>query len=335
MDQKTNENFLAYCLHLAKLGIGNVSPNPPVGAVLVHNQTIIGEGFHKKFGEPHAEVNAISNVTRDQHHLIKDSSLYVSLEPCNHFGKTGPCTEFILKNEIRTVVFGCYDPNPQMAGKSIQYLKSKGINIIGPILEKESKNIIREFTINKILHRPYIILKFAQSSDYFIGKKNERTKISSVTTDLLVHRWRSEVDAILVGTNTIRVDNPYLTNRLWTGKNPVRIAMGNFTLEEKKSLHIFNEDTTTICTSDMKANDISSLVAAMYKRNIGILMIEGGAKTINTFYEAGLWDEARIITNSDLKLGTGIPSPSIRGNLEKSITLGKDVIYYMHKYQSY
>ena len=336
MNQKTIENQIRYCLHLAKLGVGSVSPNPPVGATLVLDTKIIGEGYHNKFGEAHAEVNAIASVADNQRHLIKDCCLFVSLEPCNHEGKTPPCTHFILKHQIKKIVFGCYDPNPAMSGKSIEFLNQHGVETIGPVLEKDCKHMIREFAINMTQNRPYIILKFAQSMNFMIGVANQKTKISNSTSDILVHKWRSQVDGILVGAKTILVDNPELTTRLWHGKNPIRIALGNFMDEEKKTLDIFNEKAITWNFPNKSlenANEIKNFLKELYHKNIGILMIEGGAKTLDLFYKADFWDEARIITNTTLKLQDGVLAPSIQGNLQNKMILDKDVIHYIANYQ--
>lgn len=336
MHQNTMENYMRYCLYLAELGKGQISPNPPVGSILLHQDKIIGEGFHKKYGEAHAEVNAFASVPENEFNLIRDSTLFVSLEPCMHHGKTPPCTELILKHQIKNLVFGCFDPNPLMSGKSISFLKQQGINVTGPILESECKDQIKEFTINITRKRPYIILKFAQSADFFIGKSNEKTKISNPYTDLLVHKWRSQADGILVGSHTIHTDNPYLTTRLWPGKNPIRIALGHFSTEDRLKLNFFNSEAESWIAQELVSGDsfnLSTLVEELYIRKIGILLVEGGTKTLQSFYVAGLWDEARIITNTELYLKDGIPAPGISGSLEKKFILEKDTIHYIRSYQ--
>jgi diaminohydroxyphosphoribosylaminopyrimidine deaminase/5-amino-6-(5-phosphoribosylamino)uracil reductase len=338
VNQKIIENNIRYCLHLAKTGIGKVSPNPPVGAILTINDKIIGEGFHEQFDTPHAEVNAINAVTDELKMQIPDATLYVSLEPCMHHGKTAPCTEFILKHGIKKLVFGCYDPNPLMSGKSIQFLKEHKVNVTGPVLETDCNEMIKEFTINIKKNRPYIILKFAQSADYFISKLNERIKISDPVTDLLVHKWRAAVDGILVGSQTVKVDDPMLTTRLWPGKNPLRILLGKFSTEDKDRFRVFTESPDYLITSEIDSGvelSLSSLMSELYKRRIGILMVEGGRKTIQTFYESGLWDEARVITNQKLQLKTGIRAPMIKGILKKKQILNNDVICYISNNQAY
>ncbi len=336
MDQKTIENYIRYCLHLSKQGLGSVSPNPPVGAILVHRDTIIGEGYHKQFGGAHAEVNAIDNVPDEKKHLIKDSCLIVSLEPCNHHGKTPPCTQLILKHEIKKIIFGSYDPNPKISGTSIDFLRYHGVEPIGPILEQECKKNIREFAINITKQRPYIILKFAQSADFMMGIEQCKIKISNSYTDVLTHKWRTQIDGILVGSQTVRVDNPKLTSRLWPGKNPVRIVWGKFTEQDKLNFNVFDDKAVTWSSSELineRAITLKELIDESYRRNIGILMVEGGPKTIKSFYEEGLWDEARIITNTTLYLKKGISAPSIQGRLENKLILDKDVIHYIANYQ--
>ncbi|MBK9721175.1 MAG: bifunctional diaminohydroxyphosphoribosylaminopyrimidine deaminase/5-amino-6-(5-phosphoribosylamino)uracil reductase RibD [Saprospiraceae bacterium] len=325
---------MRYCFYLAELGKGTVSPNPQVGSILVFKDRIIGEGYHKVYGGPHAEVNAIHAVHPKDLDLIPKSTLYVSLEPCNHYGKTGPCTDFIIKNKIEKLVFGAYDPNPKMAGKSIAYLKQQGLEVIGPVLERNGQNRIREFETNILYKRPYIILKFAQSADFFIGKTRQTVKISNSYSDLLVHKWRSETDGILVGSNTIKIDNPLLTTRFWPGKNPVRIVFGRFSASEKMDFNAFNKSTLSYDLNDLKFEsdqNPETLLEKLIHLGIGTLLVEGGAKTIQYFYKSGFWDEARIITNTALYLKEGIEAPSIQGFLENSLILDKDVIHYITK----
>ncbi len=329
---------MAYCFYLARLGSGAVSPNPKVGAILVYQDRIIGEGYHQKFGQAHAEVNAVESVKPEDRSLISHSSLYVSLEPCNHFGKTGPCTEFILKHKIPEVIFGTMDPNPVMSGKSIEWLKAKGLHVIGPILEHKAQILIQEYTCMIREHRPYVILKFAQSADFFIAKHNQTTKISTFAADMLVHRWRTEADAIIVGKNTVNMDNPKLTSRLWSGKNPVRILLGNWDRDVKVKLNAFNNEATSYTLSDLgleSGYSIQQLLARLFELKLGIALVEGGAKTIQSFYNSGLWDEARIITNTELKLQEGLKAPSIQGHLLNTNTLDKNTIYYIAKNKPY
>jgi len=219
-----HEHYMSRCFQLAERGRGNVSPNPMVGAVLVYNDSIIGEGYHKQYGSFHAEVNCIHSVKKENHDLIKDSTLYVSLEPCNHHGKTPPCTDFILQNNIQRVVVACKDSCEKVNGAGLQKLQQAGVHVIMGVLEKEAIALNERFFTFHTQRRPYIILKWAQTSNQMIsGNHKERLHITNELTNKLVHRWRSEECAILVGTHTVLMDNPALTNRLWIGKNPCRI----------------------------------------------------------------------------------------------------------------
>ncbi|HEY2720248.1 MAG TPA: bifunctional diaminohydroxyphosphoribosylaminopyrimidine deaminase/5-amino-6-(5-phosphoribosylamino)uracil reductase RibD, partial [Chitinophagaceae bacterium] len=218
--------YMHRCLDLARLGAGHVAPNPMVGAVLVHDERIIGEGYHQQYGGPHAEPNCIASVKKEEQHLISESILYVSLEPCAHYGKTPPCADLIIKNKIPRVVIGCFDPFEEVNGKGIEKLKGAGIDVLVGILEHECKKLNKRFFLYYQQHRPYIILKWAQSSNQKIGAgAGNRTYISNEFTNRLVHKWRSEEAAILVGTNTALQDDPELTTRSWIGNNPRRLVM--------------------------------------------------------------------------------------------------------------
>ncbi len=330
-----HEMYMRRCFKLAQLGNGQVSPNPMVGALVVHEKRIIGQGFHAACGEAHAEVNALNSVRDADRHLIPQSRIYVSLEPCNHYGKTPPCTEFILRSEIRQLIYSCCDPNPIMAGKSIAYLSSSGVRVIGPILENEGLDLIRAFRTNILQERPYVLLKFAQTADFYMGLNTQRIKISNSLSDLLVHKWRAETDALVIGKRTLLTDNPLLTTRLWLGKNPVRIVLGDLEPQERKKFKIFEGKENVLTLSELgqtrfiEPSDFLSLLWKKYK--IGVVTIEGGATTLQSFYSKGLWDEARVITNKSMILGEGIKAPSIKGILEKKITLENDEICYIRK----
>ena len=218
--------YMYRCLQLAGKGAGHVAPNPMVGAVLVHNDRILGEGYHQVYGQAHAEVNCINSVLPDDVPLIPDSTLYVSLEPCAHFGKTPPCADLIIKKQIRKVVIGCRDPFKEVDGKGIERLKAAGIEVISGVLEAACTDLNKRFFTFHTFNRPYVILKWAESANGKIsGSGNERVFISNAWTNTLVHKWRSEESAIAVGTNTAMLDNPFLTTRLWPGRNPVRILL--------------------------------------------------------------------------------------------------------------
>ena len=317
------------CLQLAQLGAGSVMPNPMVGAVLVHNHMIIGEGYHQQYGQAHAEVNCINNVKEADRHLINQSTLYVSLEPCNHFGKTPPCTDLIIKHQIPEVVIACTDPFEKVNGSGIKKLQAAGIKVIEGILKEEAAELNKRFFTFHKKQRPYIILKWAQSSNLKIANETfEAIKISNEITNRLVHKWRSEEAAILVGTNTALHDNPALTTRLWPGKNPVRIVIDR-QLKLPAHLQLFDGSTATIVINTIKQaestntffykiaeeeNLLTALMNLLYHQQLSSLIVEGGALLLQSFIDAGLWEEARIITNNELIIDNGIQSPVLKNN---------------------
>ena len=317
------------CLQLAQLGAGSVMPNPMVGAVLVHNHMIIGEGYHQQYGQAHAEVNCINNVKEADRHLINQSTLYVSLEPCNHFGKTPPCTDLIIKHQISEVVIACTDPFEKVNGSGIKKLQAAGIKVIEGILKEEAAELNKRFFTFHKKQRPYIILKWAQSSNLKITNENfEAIKISNEITNRLVHKWRSEEAAILVGTNTALHDNPALTTRLWPGKNPVRIVIDR-QLKLPAHLQLFDGSTATIVINTIKQaestntffykiaeeeNLLTALMNLLYHQQLSSLIVEGGALLLQSFIDAGLWDEARIITSNELIIDDGIAAPFLKNN---------------------
>jgi len=304
-----------------------------VGSVIVHNDVIIGEGWHRKAGESHAEPNAINSVKNPE--LLKESTIYVSLEPCSHFGKTPPCTDLILKKEIPNVVIGIMDPFAKVCGNGINKLKQHGRNVTVGVLEKECEDINKRFFTFQKESRPYIILKWAETSDGFIdiirdeNSENTPTWISNKHSQQLVHKWRSEEDAILVGTNTAIKDNPKLNTRTWIGKNPVRVVLDR-TLRIPTSYFLFDDSTKTIVITESykentantfyeiidfsSKNFISNLMKVLVKHQIQSVIIEGGNKTLQTFIDANIWDEARIFAGQN-SFSTGIKAPSIEGNL--------------------
>ncbi|MEP6594720.1 MAG: bifunctional diaminohydroxyphosphoribosylaminopyrimidine deaminase/5-amino-6-(5-phosphoribosylamino)uracil reductase RibD [Ginsengibacter sp.] len=334
------------CLQLARLGAGSVAPNPMVGAVLVYNDVIIGEGYHKKYGEAHAEVNCINSVTEENKDLITKSAMYISLEPCVHYGKTPPCADLIIKNKIPKVVIGCRDVFEQVAGKGIEKLKDAGVEVITGVLEKESVGLNKRFFTFHQKQRPYIILKWAQSFDGKIAALfeplNGRTLISNEYTNRLVHKWRSEEAAIMIGTNTALHDNPSLATRLWKGKNPVRIIV-DINLRLPSTLKIFDKKVKTTIFNKMKQQEEESLIYyklegknilpeimnALYVMHIQSLIVEGGAKLLQSFIDATLWDEARIITNEQMVLGSGINAPGLEQSvLQKRAQYFDDTVTY-------
>jgi len=332
------------CLDLASLGLGKVAPNPMVGAVLVHDNKIIGEGFHQQYGQAHAEVNCINSVNIADQHLIEKSTLYVSLEPCNHFGKTPPCSNFILTHKIPKVVIACTDPFEKVNGSGIQILIDAGIEVIKGILEKEAIELNKRFFTFHQKKRPYIILKWAQSENQCISAfQGKSVKISNALTDILVHKWRSEEDAIMVGTNTVLLDNPSLTTRNWQGKNPIRIFIDR-NLKIEKTAKILDQTSPTIIINQQinkieGVNDfiqinfereiIPQLNELLYQKNIQSVIIEGGAKLLQTFIDIGLWDEARVITNTHLVIENGTDSPNFENKqLVKQEKIENDLIQY-------
>jgi diaminohydroxyphosphoribosylaminopyrimidine deaminase/5-amino-6-(5-phosphoribosylamino)uracil reductase len=324
-----DEKYMGRCIQLAKLAAGNVAPNPMVGAVLVFENKIIGEGYHQKYGEAHAEVNCINNVQEKNKTLIERSTIYVSLEPCAHHGKTPPCADLIIKNKIKKVVIGCQDIYKEVAGKGIEKLQNAGAEVITGILEKECKDLNKRFFTFHQKQRPYIILKWAQSANGKIGSNNnERILISNDYSNGLVHNWRAEEAAILVGTNTALKDNPSLTTRLWKGNNPVRIVIDK-ELRLPSGSKLFSKETNTVIFNFVKnaveensnfikiekENFLQEMLFSLYRLNIQSVLVEGGAKTLQYFIDAGFWDEARVITNEKMVIENGIAAPEMKNFL--------------------
>jgi len=294
-----------------------------VGCVVVYKNTIIGEGFTSSYGGNHAEVNAIQSVQNKS--LLKEATLYVTLEPCSHFGKTPPCSDLIIKHKIPNVVIGCIDDNPEVAGKGIQKLKDVGCNIAVGVLEKACKQHHKRFFTFHNKKRPYIILKWAETADGFIApKKKAESKPVWITNSIsrqLVHKWRAEEQAILVGTNTVTQDNPSLTVRDWTGNNPIRVVLDkNETLSKKH--HVFNTEAETILLKEATAKTICE---ALYKQNINSIIIEGGAQTLQLFISENLWDEARVFSGNQ-KFYSGVKAPSISGKLISEEKIEQDLL---------
>jgi len=342
-----DEQYMSRCIQLAELGAGNVAPNPMVGAVLVYDDEIIGEGYHKKYGEAHAEVNCINSVEEKNKHLIEKSTIHVSLEPCSHYGKTPPCVDLIIKNNIPKVVIGTKDIYKEVAGAGIEKLKNAGIEVLTGVLENECIDLNKRFFTFHRKQRPYIILKWAQSANGKIGSNNgERILISNDYSNRLVHKWRSEEAAILVGTNTALKDNPSLTTRLWKGKNPVRIVIDK-NLKLPHELKIFSKATNTFIFNSLKntieenveyiklenKNFLEEMLHSLHKLNIQSVLVEGGAKTLQSFIDKGLWDEARIIMNEKLIIMNGVSSPELKDfKLAKQEKYFSDLInYYLKK----
>lgn len=320
--------FMQRCLDLALLGMGEVAPNPMVGCVIVHNGIIIGEGYHEKFGQAHAEVNAIRSVQNPE--LLAESTLYVSLEPCAHFGKTPPCSDLIIETRIPNVVIGTVDPFAKVAGKGIQRMQNSGIIVEVGVLEKDCRELNRRFFTFHEKKRPYILLKWAQTLDGFIDTDRTEylhpTWITNALSKRLVHKQRSEESAILIGTDTAKFDNPALTVREWTGNQPIRMVIDR-TCRLNPDLHLFDGKAPTwIFTNqekeglenlkfinlDFGQNILPELLAELYKQGILSVIVEGGSKLLNSFLKMDLWDEAFVYTGNQF-FGKGVEAPHISG----------------------
>jgi len=313
----THETYIKRCITVAKNGLGNTAPNPMVGCVIVHNDTIIGEGFTSAYGGNHAEINAINSVKHKE--LLKEATLYVTLEPCSHFGKTPPCSDLIVKHQIPKVVIGCIDDNPEVAGKGIAKLEAAGCHVTIGVLEDECQYHHRRFFTFHNKKRHFIILKWAETKDGFIAPitkdETEPVWITNAYSRQLVHKWRAEEQAILVGTNTVKEDNPSLTVRDWTGTHPLRVV-----IDRKKALSksysVFNSESETIIISEDEVNFNTPLAQEicrfLHSKDINSVIIEGGSKTLQTFIDENLWDEARVFTGN-VEFKDGIKAPHLSG----------------------
>lgn len=340
--------YMRQALELAIKGLGSTSPNPMVGAILVCDGSIIGQGYHQKFGEAHAEVGAIQTAFTHNPHTtdrLKRSTLYVTLEPCSHFGKTPPCADLIIQHQIPRVVVGCRDPFPQVNGKGIERLKNAGIDVIEGVLQDECQDLNKRFFTCVQKQRPYIILKWAQTGDGFFAPKDGSQKwITSTEAKQLVHRWRSEEDAVLVGKATALTDNPQLNVREWTGRNPKRIIIDKH-LTLPKHLHLFDQSIETIVFNALKTTidgntkyiqleDFDYLLPQhiayqLYLMDIQSVIIEGGTQTLDLFIQADLWDEARIFTGPQT-WGEGIKAPILPHHTTETIQVEADKLNFVY-----
>ncbi|WP_313790241.1 bifunctional diaminohydroxyphosphoribosylaminopyrimidine deaminase/5-amino-6-(5-phosphoribosylamino)uracil reductase RibD [Muricauda sp. TY007] len=338
-----HQKYILRCIELGKKGLGTTAPNPMVGCVIVHNKKIIGEGFTDPYGGPHAEVNAINSV-KDKG-LLKESLLYVTLEPCSHYGKTPPCADLIAKHQLKEVFIGLQDPHDKVAGKGIKKLKDAGCKVTIGVLEDECRKHHKRFLTFQEKKRPYIILKWAESDDGFLApqpflRKNnpEPFWITNPYSKQLVHQWRSQEQAILVGTKTVLEDNPKLTTRNWAGKNPIRVVLDKG-LKIDASYHVLDTSVQTIILTEIEdalkyiegvayvVIDFSKPLAiqicdVLLQHNITSVIVEGGAKMLQTFIDENLWDEARVFKGS-VCFGNGLPAPKLQGTLhhqEKILT---------------
>lgn len=341
------------CLQLAVLAAGDVAPNPMVGAVLVYQSRIIGEGHHQQYGLAHAEVNCLASVAEPDRPLMALSTLYVSLEPCAHWGKTPPCADLIIRHRIPKVVVGCRDPFDQVNGKGIEKLRAAGVEVVQDVLAEECRQLNRRFFTYHVRRRPYIRLKWAQTSDGKIaGKDSSRLLISNAYTARLVHKWRSEEMAILVGTNTALFDNPQLSTRHWPGHNPVRVVVDAH-LRLPHSLAVFDGKIPTLVFNtkqhnlplekpslnslgeagigyyQVKAEEslVCQILHGLFQLHVQSVLVEGGTRLLQSFIDEGLWDEAQIITNENLLAENGLPAPQLHGAvLVDSLPLFSDFI---------
>jgi diaminohydroxyphosphoribosylaminopyrimidine deaminase / 5-amino-6-(5-phosphoribosylamino)uracil reductase len=304
--------FMERCVQLAKLGAGYVAPNPMVGAMLVFQDIIIGEGHHATFGQAHAEVNCITSVQEQHQHLIKDATLYVSLEPCNHFGKTPPCVDIILASQIKKVVIGCTDTFSKVNGSGIARLISNGVEVIENILHKKCRTLNKAFFTYQEKKRPYIFLKWAATANSFISEQaNKPIKISNEITNSFTHKLRSQVHGIAVGKNTLVADNPELNVRNWVGQNPKPFLFTSAV--NNLETYTIGKLTKQIVSSN---KNVEQLVEKLYGENIQSVLIEGGADILQQFINADLWDEAFEIVNTTLYVGNGLAAPRLKNQQE-------------------
>ncbi|TMM53619.1 bifunctional diaminohydroxyphosphoribosylaminopyrimidine deaminase/5-amino-6-(5-phosphoribosylamino)uracil reductase RibD [Maribacter algarum] len=342
---KIHQKYMLRCIEIAQNGLGIAAPNPMVGAVIVYNDEIIGEGFTSAYGKSHAEVNAIQSV-RDKT-LLKKATLYVTLEPCCHYGKTPPCADLIIDHQIPHVVVGVLDPNEKVAGKGIEKLKKFGCDVTCGILEKECREHHKRFLTFYEKKRPYIILKWAETLDGFIapekGKRGSNPEpywITNARSRQMVHQWRTEELGILVGTNTVLEDNPKLDARHWKGKNPFRIILDK-DLKIPEDYHVLDESIPTMLLTEVEevkkdtkgeihyqyldfSMDLAKQICEILPGyNLTSILIEGGSKTLQTFIDAGLWDEARVFTGNT-SLTKGIKAPEFSGKLINSQNIESD-----------
>jgi diaminohydroxyphosphoribosylaminopyrimidine deaminase/5-amino-6-(5-phosphoribosylamino)uracil reductase len=335
--------YIQRCLEIAELGLGSVSPNPMVGCVIVHENRIIGEGYHKKFGGAHAEVNAIQSVF-DQYpeqaaELLSQSTVYVNLEPCAHFGKTPPCADLLIRHQVKKVIIGNTDPFADVNGKGIEKIRDAGIEVFFGLLDDVCKEFNRRFFKRVTQQRPFIILKWAETANgYFAPKNTLQEWISGPLAKKLVHKWRTEEDAILIGKYTAIYDNPQLSAREWEGKNPIRIVIDK-SLQVPVTHNVFNDSSKTIVFNEVKTvvtdnihyiqmEDMQyylpqKIAFQLYLMDIQSVIIEGGANLLSQFIAANLWDEARVFSSAT-SWNDGIEAPVIKGIIKDQINVGID-----------
>ncbi|PRY52324.1 diaminohydroxyphosphoribosylaminopyrimidine deaminase [Arcticibacter pallidicorallinus] len=346
--EEPEAKYMTRCFELAELGMGSVSPNPLVGSVVVHNGKVVGEGYHRQYGKAHAEVNAINDVIQRYPNnfaeILRQSTIYVNLEPCSHFGKTPPCSDLIIKHEIPHVVIGSPDPFDPVNGKGVLKLRNAGIKVTENFCVEQSNFINRRFFTRITKQRPYFILKWAQTADgYFAPADRSQKWISGPEAKVLTHKWRTEEDAILVGKTTAVSDNPQLNVREWHGRPPLRIVIDK-NLELSLSSNLLDQSQPTIIFNALKTeyngqvkyleienfdHYLPQMIAyQLYILDIQSVIIEGGAATLDLFIKADLWDEARIFI-SDQHWGQGLKGPTLPAENEKVLAVGKDSLHIL------
>lgn len=340
-----DEIYMQRAIELARLGAGSVAPNPMVGAVIVHNDLIIGEGYHHKFGDPHAEVNAINSV--QENNLLSSATIYVTLEPCSHHGKTPPCCDLLIRHRFKRVVIGCLDTHAKVNGKGVDKLQKAGVHVDIGILENACRDLNKRFFTFHERQRPYVILKWAQTKDGFLDKHRPNNEkgihwITSSETKVLVHKWRSEEQAILVGRKTVQNDDPSLTVRELIGNNPTRVIIDS-QLKLNPDLNIFSDDAPTLIFNRIK-NEIKgtiewikitetnteNILNELYKRNVLSVFVEGGSRTLQYFIFGNVWDEARVIVGNT-NFGDGKRAPVISKAPSENFKFGNDTVYIYYR----
>ncbi len=344
-----DEEYMHSCLELAVKGLGHVAPNPMVGCVIAGEDGILGEGYHEKFGDAHAEINALNSIENKK--LLKGATLFVNLEPCAHKGKTGPCTEAIIASGIKKVVIGCTDPNPEVNGKGIERLKNAGIEVVTGVLERECFEVNKRFFAYHHKKRPYIILKWAQSADGFIDRKRtareDRAILTHEEADMMTHLWRSQEQAIMVGTRTVEMDNPELNTRKVNGKSPARVILDR-NLRIPPGFKVFNSSAHTIVITEQEQGGnhvaeyiplkfdgslLPNILKELHGKQYQSLIVEGGEKLLKSFIDKDLWDEAKIFY-SPLKLGEGVKAPNFPFPSKCEIRIGEDTLtLYSNKHK--
>lgn len=340
------EFFIKRCFQLAKKGINHVAPNPMVGSVVTipdshapYGQRIIGEGYHQKFGGPHAEVNALASVENKE--LLNKATVYVSLEPCSHFGKTPPCADLLVQSGIKRVIVAMEDPNPEVSGRGVARLRAAGIDVIVNVLQTEALELNRRFVTAHTKKRPYVILKWAETPlGYLNGPNKEAVWISNRRSQQIVHQWRSEEQAIMVGVNTAIIDDPSLTTRSWAGKSPLRVLLDSSLRTPPHYGLLKDGDSTLVFNKEKQQNDgavefiatdpknLTSVLSNLLQHKVNSLIVEGGSAVLQSFIDQNLWDEARVIMG-DMETGAGTKAPKFRFLPTHSETIGNDTIRYI------